>query len=78
MNKYHPNINLTVEVNPPKFLDTKIYRDNNEIKCIAYHKEMKLPSIGPLLYQNTARRKLLLETYITLSTLVLTFNRKLK
>ena len=43
MNKYHPNINLTVEVNPSKFLDTKIYRDNNEIKCCAYHREMKLP-----------------------------------
>ena len=43
MNKYHPNINLTVEVNPSKFLDTKIHRDNNEIKCFAYHKEMKLP-----------------------------------
>ena len=43
MNKYHPNINLTVEVNPSKFLDTKIHRDNNEIKCFTYHKEMKLP-----------------------------------
>ena len=43
MNKYHPNINLTVEVNPSKFLDTKIHRDNNEIKCFAYHKETKLP-----------------------------------
>ena len=40
MNKYHPNINLTLEVNPSKFLDTNIYRDNNEIKCFAYHKEM--------------------------------------
>ena len=44
MNKYHPNINVTVEVNSSKFLDTKIYRDNNEIKSIAYHKETKLPS----------------------------------
>ena len=42
MNKYHPNINLTVEINPSKFLDTKIYRDNNEIECYAYHKEMTL------------------------------------
>ena len=43
MNKYHPNINLTVEINPSKFLDTKIYPDNNEIECYAYHKEMTLP-----------------------------------
>ena len=42
MNKYHPDINFTVEVNPSKFLDTRIYRDNNEIKCIAYHTETKL------------------------------------
>ena len=43
MNKYHPNINLTVELNLSKFLDTKIYRDKNEIKSVAYHREMKLP-----------------------------------
>ena len=42
MNKYHPNINLTVEVSPSNFLDRKIYRDNDELKCAAYHKEMKL------------------------------------
>ena len=42
MNKYHLSINLTVEVNPSKILDTKIYRYNDEIKCVAYHKEMKL------------------------------------
>ena len=43
MNKYRPNKSFTVEVNPSKFLDTKIYRDSNEIKCVAHHKEMKLP-----------------------------------
>ena len=43
MNKYHPNINITVEVNSSKFLDTKIYRDKNEIKSVAYHQEMELP-----------------------------------
>ena len=43
MNKYRPNKNFTVEVNPSKFLDTKIYRDSNEIKCVAHHKEMELP-----------------------------------
>ena len=43
MNKYHLNINLNVEVNSSKFLDTNIYRDNNELKCFAYQKEIKLP-----------------------------------
>ena len=40
LNKYHPNINLTLEVKPSKFLDTKILRDNNVIKCFAYHKKL--------------------------------------
>ena len=43
MKKYHTNIDLTVEVSPSKYLNTKIYRDNSEIKCFVYHKEMKLP-----------------------------------
>ena len=43
MNKYHRNINLTIEVSPSKLLDTKIYRDNNKIKFFAYNKEMESP-----------------------------------
>ena len=35
-------MSFTVEVNQFKFVDTKIHRDNNEIKYFAYHKEMKL------------------------------------
>ena len=35
-------LTFTVEENPSKFVDTKIHRDNNEIKYFAYHKEMKL------------------------------------
>ena len=29
MNSYHPNINLTIEINSSKFLDTKIARNKN-------------------------------------------------
>ena len=43
MNKYHSNINLTIEVNPSKFLDTKTSSDNNEVRFLAYHREIKLP-----------------------------------
>ena len=32
MNSYHPNINLTIEINPSKFLDTKIVQNKNESK----------------------------------------------
>ena len=42
MNSYHPNINLTIEINPSKFLDTKIARNKNEIKCFTHHKDNKL------------------------------------
>ena len=41
MTKYHPSINFTAELNPSKFLDTKLYRDNNRTKCFKYDKEMK-------------------------------------
>ena len=80
MNKYHPNINLTVEVNSKsKFLETKIYRDNNEMKCFVIYKEMKSPfhwtSAVPKHYK---KRILLLESYIALRTLVQTLNRKLE
>ena len=39
MKKYHPNISLTVEVNPFIFLGKKVSRDTNEIKGSAYQKE---------------------------------------
>ena len=43
MNSYHPNINLTIEINPSKFLDTKIAQNKYEIKCFSLHKDNKLP-----------------------------------
>ena len=43
MNSYHPNIKLTIEINPSKFLDTKIARSKNEIKCFSHHRDNKLP-----------------------------------
>ena len=33
MNSCHPNINLTIEINPSKFPDTKIVQNKNESKC---------------------------------------------
>ena len=43
INPYHPNINLIIEINPSKFLDTKIARNKNEINCFPHHKDNKLP-----------------------------------
>ena len=44
MNSFHPNINLTLEINLSKFLDTKIVRKKNEINCFPHHKDNKLSS----------------------------------
>ena len=54
--KYHPKINLTIELNTSKFLDAKNYRHNNATKCVAHHKEMKFlfhwTSAVPKQYKN--------------------------
>ena len=42
-NNYHPKIKLTIEINPPKFLDTEIIISNNEVVTSVHRKESKLP-----------------------------------
>ena len=44
LNSYHPNIKLTIEVNPSKFLDTKLTNINGTYKFNVYRKNTKLPS----------------------------------
>ena len=43
LNKYHPKINLTIEVNPCKFLDTKIINKKGNITTEVFCKMSKLP-----------------------------------
>ena len=43
LNKYHPNINLTIEINPKKFLDTQVIIKNGKIETDIYRKSTKLP-----------------------------------
>ena len=78
MNKYRPNINLTVEVNPSKFLDTKIHRDDNEIKCFTYHKEIKLPLHWTFDVPKYHKKNAIIGDLIALRTLVQTLNRRLE
>ena len=40
---YHPNKNLMIDINPSKYVDTKITQNKNEIKCFPHHKDNKLP-----------------------------------
>lgn len=42
LNNYHPSIKLTIEVNPQKFLDTKIVLKNNSCQTEVFRKETKL------------------------------------
>ena len=44
LNNYHPNIKLTIEVNPSKFLDIKLTNINGAYKFNVYWKTTKLPS----------------------------------
>ena len=44
LNNYHPNIKLTIEVNPSKFLDTKLTNINSAYIFNIYRKNTKLPS----------------------------------
>ena len=58
MNKYYPKINLTIEVNPCKFLDTKIINNKGNITTEDFRKISKLPvhwsSRVPKLYKRNA------------------------
>ena len=44
LNSYHPDIKLVIEVNPSKFLDTKLTNINGTYKFNVYWKNTKLPS----------------------------------
>ena len=43
VNAYHQNCNLTVEVNPSKFLDTELIREKGPILMQVFHKLNKFP-----------------------------------
>ena len=42
LNNYHPNINLTIEINPKKFLYTQVITKNRKIETAVYRKSTKL------------------------------------
>ena len=44
LNSYHSNIKLTIEVNPSKFLDTKLTNISGTYKFNVYRENTKLPS----------------------------------
>ena len=43
LNNYHPNIKLTIEINPNKFLDTEIIENEGVIETKVYRMTTKLP-----------------------------------
>ena len=42
LNNHHPNINLTVEVNLKRFLDTEMISNSNRFETKVFHKDRKL------------------------------------
>ena len=43
INNYHRNIKFTIEIQPTKFLDTKLINENGSYSTEVYRKETKLP-----------------------------------
>ena len=52
LNKYHPKINLTIEVNPCKFLDTKIINNKVTSQQKFFVKRPNYPCTGHSGFQN--------------------------
>ena len=42
MNSYHKNIRFTIEIDPKKFLDTKLIRNDSTYTTAVHHKETKV------------------------------------
>ena len=43
LSNYHPNINLTIEINPKKFLDNQVITKNGKKETAVYRKSNTLP-----------------------------------
>ena len=44
LNNYHPKVNLTIETNPLRFLDTEIFHNNSMIETRAHRKKTISPT----------------------------------
>ena len=56
MNFYHLNINVTIEINPSKFPDTKTARNKNELNVLPTINIASCLSVGNPLCQNIRKR----------------------
>ena len=45
LNNYHPNVNLTIEINSEMFRDTQFITKNGKIETAVYRESNKLPSL---------------------------------
>ena len=46
LNNYHPNINLTLELNPKRFLDTNLEFENRILITSVYRKKLNYRLLG--------------------------------
>ena len=56
LNNYHPNIKLTIDVNPSKYLDTEIMIKNGIIETSVAVKQAKIPNHWPSAVQKRYKR----------------------
>ena len=76
LNNNHPNINLTNETNPKKFLDNQVLIKNGKIETAVYRKSTKLPCHGHQIYLNSINETQLTQTYIVQNGFLQTLIRK--
>ena len=76
LNNYHPNINLTIEINPKKFLDTQVIIKNEKIETAVCRKSTKLPVPWSSNIPNDINETQLTQTYIVQNEFLQTLIRK--
>ena len=67
LNNYHPKIKLTIEFNPPKFLDTEIIILNNEVITLYIEKKVNYLFLGNLKFLSITNVTLY---YVNLTVLI--------
>ena len=64
LNKYHPKVKLTIEINPLRFLDPETIHNNGMVEARVHRKKTKLPTPWNLTFLNGINGITLKQSYI--------------
>ena len=76
LSNYHPNINLTIEINPKKFLDNQVITKNGKKETAVYRKSNTLPVPWSSNIGKPYKKMQLSQTYIVQNEFLQTLIRK--